>query len=73
LFSYKLSGTTVYSKVYATDGVGWTSSIVLSDGVIIDTIPPVQETLYQFNKNLLLNPENYPVIVFNEMMMISAL
>lgn len=56
MFSYKLSGTTVYSKVYATDGVGWTSSIVLSDGVIIDTIPPVPETLYQFDKNLLLNP-----------------
>ncbi|CAC5370733.1 unnamed protein product [Mytilus coruscus] len=38
-----LQGGKIYNKVYAIDGVGRRSSIVVSDGVIIDTTPPIPE------------------------------
>ncbi|XP_076085327.1 uncharacterized protein LOC143056126 [Mytilus galloprovincialis] len=38
-----LQGKTIYNKVYAIDGVGRRSSIVVSDGVIIDITPPIPE------------------------------
>ncbi|CAC5386461.1 unnamed protein product [Mytilus coruscus] len=36
-------GITIYSKVYAIDSVGRRSSIVVSNGVIIDITPPIPE------------------------------
>ncbi|CAG2247187.1 unnamed protein product [Mytilus edulis] len=38
-----LQGETIYNKVFAIDGVGRRSSIVVSDGVIIDITPPIPE------------------------------
>ncbi|CAG2233139.1 unnamed protein product [Mytilus edulis] len=47
-----LQGIKIYSKVYAIDSVGRPSSIVVSDGVIIDVTPPIPEKTIHGSENL---------------------
>nr|XP_034314147.1 uncharacterized protein LOC105348718 isoform X1 [Crassostrea gigas] len=47
---------TYYNKVYAVDNVGYKSTVVVSDGVTIDTTPPEPQYLFHIGSNILNNP-----------------
>ncbi|KAK3101347.1 hypothetical protein FSP39_002877 [Pinctada imbricata] len=49
-------GVKIYNKVYAEDSVGYKSSVVVSDGVSVDTTAPVAQYLLHMGENLLQNP-----------------
>ncbi|XP_076117799.1 uncharacterized protein LOC143085385 [Mytilus galloprovincialis] len=49
-------GTKIYNKVYAVDNVGRMSSIVISDGAIVDKTPPVSEKFIHIDDNMVDNP-----------------
>ncbi|KAI0239584.1 hypothetical protein LSAT2_009684 [Lamellibrachia satsuma] len=56
-------GTRLYSTVYAVNGAGLKSATVSSDGVVIDSTPPLPVHKFQLGLNLLKNPsfeENTP-------------
>ena len=47
----------IYNKVYAEDGVGYKSDIIVSNGIKIDTTPPLSQRLvHEEENNLLINP-----------------
>ncbi|XP_064646780.1 uncharacterized protein LOC135499763 [Lineus longissimus] len=50
------AGRKIYNKVYAVDGVGHQSSVVVSDGVMIDRSPPDILTKLKFGDNVINNP-----------------
>ncbi|XP_071079258.1 uncharacterized protein [Haliotis cracherodii] len=50
------NGIQIWTKVYAVDIVGHTSKVVVSDGVIIDSSPPVVQNFAYLGNNLLSNP-----------------
>ncbi|XP_063415906.1 uncharacterized protein LOC134697555 [Mytilus trossulus] len=49
-------GKKIYNKVYAVDNVGRMSSIVISDGAIVDKTPPVSEKFIHIDDNMVDNP-----------------
>ncbi|XP_064643194.1 uncharacterized protein LOC135497317 isoform X2 [Lineus longissimus] len=49
-------GGKVYNKVYAVDGVGHRSGVVVSNGVMLDTTPPTILTKLRFGDNIVTNP-----------------
>ncbi|KAK7500517.1 hypothetical protein BaRGS_00008092 [Batillaria attramentaria] len=50
-------GSTLYSKVYAEDAAGHRSEVSVSNGVKVDTTPPVaRDLVYSGGVNLLSNP-----------------
>ena len=59
------AGTTLYSKIYAEDAAGHRSQVIVSDGVRVDTTPPVISSMvYSDGVNLIDNPsfENDPAL-----------
>ncbi|XP_048243311.1 uncharacterized protein LOC124141844 isoform X1 [Haliotis rufescens] len=56
LSSLFVNGTRLWNKVYAVDAVGYTSDIVVSDGVVIDASPPERQALAYLGDNLVKNP-----------------
>ena len=59
------AGTTLYSKIYAEDAAGHRSQVIVSDGVRVDTTPPVISSMvYSDGINLIDNPsfENDPAL-----------
>ena len=51
------SGSMVYNKIYAEDGVGHKSDVIVSNGIKIDTTPPLsQQLVHEEDNNLLINP-----------------
>ena len=51
------AGTTLYNKVYAEDAAGHRSKVIVSDGVRVDTTPPVAlDMVYTNGVNYLYNP-----------------
>ena len=51
-----LAGTRLYSTVYAFNGAGLKSAGISSDGVVIDSTPPLPLHKFKLGKNLLKNP-----------------
>ena len=51
-----LSGTRLYSTVYAVNGAGLKSVGVSSDGVVTDSTPPLPVHKFRLGQNLLKNP-----------------
>ncbi|XP_072034094.1 uncharacterized protein [Amphiura filiformis] len=49
-------GFKYYSKIIAVDSAGLQSTVVVSDGVVIDTTPPVRMQAVNIGSNLLQNP-----------------
>ena len=49
-------GDTVYSRIKAVDGVGHSSDIKSTNGVTIDTTPPVPISYSHNHNNLVMNP-----------------
>ena len=59
------AGTILYSKIYAEDAAGHRSQVIVSDGVTVDTTPPVISSMvYSDGVNLIDNPsfENDPAL-----------
>ncbi|XP_046571088.1 LOW QUALITY PROTEIN: uncharacterized protein LOC124279320 [Haliotis rubra] len=50
------NGIQVWAKVYAVDVVGHTSTVVVSDGVSIDSSPPEVKDIAYLGENLVSNP-----------------
>ncbi|XP_066275498.1 uncharacterized protein [Branchiostoma lanceolatum] len=50
------AGTRYYSTAYAIDAAGLTSSLAMSDGILVDTTPPEVLNKFDFGPNLLGNP-----------------
>ncbi|XP_067663316.1 uncharacterized protein [Haliotis asinina] len=51
-----VNGTRIWNKVYAVDGVGYTSDVAVSDGVVVDASPPERQDLAYLGDNLVKNP-----------------
>ena len=51
-----IAGTRLYSTVYAVNGAGLKSATVSSDGVVIDSTPPLPLHNFQLGRNFLKNP-----------------
>lgn len=51
-----LTGQQVFSKLMAVDGVGHTTDMISSNGVTIDTTPPVPISFIHADANLVVNP-----------------
>ncbi|XP_046561789.1 uncharacterized protein LOC124270793 [Haliotis rubra] len=56
LLSPIVNGTRIWSKVYAVDAVGYTSDVVVSDGVVVDASPPERQDVAYLGDNLVKNP-----------------
>ncbi|XP_046562884.1 uncharacterized protein LOC124271767 [Haliotis rubra] len=56
LLSPIVNGTRIWSKVYAVDAVGYTSDVVVSDGVVVDASPPERQNVAYLGDNLVKNP-----------------
>ncbi|XP_067680773.1 uncharacterized protein [Haliotis asinina] len=51
-----VNGIQIWAKVYAVDVVGHTSTVVVSDGVTIDSSPPEVKDIVYLGENLVSNP-----------------
>ncbi|XP_046559286.1 uncharacterized protein LOC124268355 [Haliotis rubra] len=51
-----VDGIHIWAKVYAVDVVGHTTTVVVSDGVIIDSSPPEVKDIAYLGENLVSNP-----------------
>ncbi|XP_067663255.1 uncharacterized protein [Haliotis asinina] len=56
LLSPIVNGTRIWNKVYAVDAAGYTSDVVVSDGVVVDASPPERQDLAYLGDNLVKNP-----------------
>ena len=53
---YSSVGSRLYSTVYAVNGAGLKSAGISSDGVVIDSTPPLPLHKFRLGQNLLQNP-----------------